>query len=351
MNDIKELLFKPVIEREKWHPNFQAIIDHRSQNLRDVIYNWAEGFKDRDHKFIRQFQETFNSSFWELYLFAVLKELKLPVDFQYDRPDFIVNSQSGFCIEATTANPPQHGVPEWQKDYSEEDIKKWPINKIVDHATIRLANSFVGKAKHWEKSYSKLPYVQGKPFILAIAPFDSPYFYAQNLQAIDRVLYGFDKYITTNIDEHNREIIDTVYIESIKKENGKSIPLGYFRTPEFSYISAVIFSNTATFSKVRALSQDSDYTLFDTLRYNDYGLEPTRTVTEKSSYKESLLDGLYVFHNPYADIPFTVEEFYHKDIAHMGFDIVKGELTSCMPHNFLYQRMAITLKMGSPTKK
>lgn len=32
------------------------------------------GFEDRDGKFVKEFQTTFNSSFWELYLFACLRD-------------------------------------------------------------------------------------------------------------------------------------------------------------------------------------------------------------------------------------------------------------------------------------
>ena len=49
-----------------------------------VLSGWAHGFEDRDGKFIREFQTTYNSAFWELYLFAVLKLLGIEVNFSFD---------------------------------------------------------------------------------------------------------------------------------------------------------------------------------------------------------------------------------------------------------------------------
>ena len=40
---------------------------------RAVLENWAQGFEDRDGKFVQEFQLTYESSFWELYLYAALR--------------------------------------------------------------------------------------------------------------------------------------------------------------------------------------------------------------------------------------------------------------------------------------
>jgi hypothetical protein len=48
---------------------------------RRVISEWSEGFQDRDGKFCIEFQTTFNSSFWELYLHACFRELGFGIEF------------------------------------------------------------------------------------------------------------------------------------------------------------------------------------------------------------------------------------------------------------------------------
>lgn len=47
---------------------------------REVLSGWASGFRDRDGKFVKEFQTTYNSSFWELYLFAAFKDLGCTAD-------------------------------------------------------------------------------------------------------------------------------------------------------------------------------------------------------------------------------------------------------------------------------
>ena len=57
---------------------------------RDVFARWAQGFEDRYGKFVKEFQLSFESCLWELYLHASLKELSLPVDFSHHAPDFVI---------------------------------------------------------------------------------------------------------------------------------------------------------------------------------------------------------------------------------------------------------------------
>ena len=61
-------LFTPVVPPERQHPNFRALVAKGLECERDVLRTWADGFMDRDGKFVTEFQTTFNWSFWELYL-------------------------------------------------------------------------------------------------------------------------------------------------------------------------------------------------------------------------------------------------------------------------------------------
>jgi len=338
MKDVKDLLFNPLYSEDKLNPNFRNIVNEKLPYARNLIKQWAEGFIDRDYKFVKEFQTTFNSSFWELYLFAALKELGFDVNFNYDRPDFVVEGKNGFLIEATIASHAKGGTPEWQKNYTEAELNEWYKEKIIDNATLRLANAFIGKSRKYTESYNKLPHVKGKPYVIAIAPFDSPYFFLQNHHPIQRVLYGFDRFIAIDWDHQNRDILDMIYMEEIEKKTGAKVPLGYFTNPDHSHVSAVIFSNAATFSKVRVMSDDPRITLVKYRRFNDYGTQPLEGVVEKSVFNEHLLDGLVFFHNPYAEIPFDIGEFLHPVIGHYSFDVANKEFMSDIPHGYLFNR-------------
>src|SRR3546814_7253500 len=50
-------------------------------------------FIDRDGKFVKEFQSSFESSFWELYLHAVLKDMGMSLDYSFHAPDFVVRSE------------------------------------------------------------------------------------------------------------------------------------------------------------------------------------------------------------------------------------------------------------------
>jgi len=344
-------LFTPVDDPKKLHKNFLNLIAEPEDYARNVLLNWAEGFIDRDGKFVKEFQTSFNSSFWELYIFACLKELGFVVDFSYERPDFVVNNEEiSFCIEASIASSAFDTPDEWEADYSPETIKNLDKGNIVDFATIRLSNTLTAKYKKFINDYSRLEHVKGKPFLIAIAPFEQPFSYLQNEQAIRRVLYGFDKFIYEEFPERNERIIlGQEYLDSITKPNGSKIPLGYFVKGMMNEISAVIFSNTATFGKVRALSNDPGDLFFESIRYNDFGLKPIHTILPKKEYRETLLDGLHIFHNPLAEHPINFHLFNREEITHHNFDMRKGIPLVRTHHGSLFQRS--TFKLNIPSRK
>lgn len=77
-------LFDDVVPLEKQHPIYIMMKKERYEPEREVINQWAKGFLDRDNKFTKEFQTSFEPCLWELYLFAYLKELGLRNDFSYD---------------------------------------------------------------------------------------------------------------------------------------------------------------------------------------------------------------------------------------------------------------------------
>jgi hypothetical protein len=104
-------LFTPVVSEAAQHPYFRSIWKQANGFNCDVLNEWARSFKDRDGKFVTEFQTTFDSSFWEFYLYAVLKQLKLDVDFSFASPDFVVANHGGINIEATVASHAQSASP------------------------------------------------------------------------------------------------------------------------------------------------------------------------------------------------------------------------------------------------
>ncbi|MBS0288614.1 MAG: hypothetical protein JSS07_01085 [Proteobacteria bacterium] len=65
-------LFTPIVSTEKMHFIFKTLLEPSNAPEKNVLHGWAKDFIDRDNKFIQEFQTTFESSMWELYLNAAL---------------------------------------------------------------------------------------------------------------------------------------------------------------------------------------------------------------------------------------------------------------------------------------
>jgi hypothetical protein len=344
-------LFVPIVPYEKQHPNYRMITTPGyCQNEMELIQSWADGFIDRDGKFVREFQTTFNSSFWELYLHSCFKELGFVVDYSHASPDFVLSKGTNKIIaEATTASHPDGYTAEWERNVSEEALEKLDVEEILELASVRLASSFATKHKKYLENYAKLEHVRGLPFVLCLAPFEQPFFFTQNDNAINRVLYGFDQFIHFDMPEsQSRIIFGQALFEKIVKASGTEIELGFFRDDRMKEVSAVIFSSCATFSKVRALSKPNDYPVhFFAKRYNDHGIQPFLISEDKTNYKESLLDGMHICLNPFADRPLMTELFESKEICIQTLDPESGELLFNVPHGFLIERVCMS---GTPSE-
>lgn len=337
-------LFDDVSEAERQHPIYRMIRDGDYEAERSVLLAWSEGFEDRDGKFCHEFQVSFEPCLWELYLHAYLKEINASVDFSYPSPDFVVSGGEPFCIEATIAAPAQgqsgpHG-------YSIDDIPK-DLNKFNAEATVRICNSFTSKVMKLRQRYAKLPQCQGKPFVLAIASFDRPFSHLAAMRPMISALYGLyhdeEKTIALGASE-----MESYNVASVKKNESTRIDLGYFCTSEYADVSAVIFSSLATWGKVRAVADNPGaLTVYRTLHPNPGSIRPIVRMAKKADYQEHLLDGLYVFHNPFAKHKLNPNTLDHGRLA-QAFVKQDGELDFIAPDDFLLMRSLMSIK---PTAK
>jgi hypothetical protein len=307
-------LFTPIVPSEKWHPNFANVIKMESQHNLTVLQRWAEGFVDRDGKFVREFQTTFNSSFWELYLFALLKEIGCSVDFTFNSPDFVVTTPTPLILEATIASNAEGATPEHESFFR----SKLPsdLNEFNHSAILRLANSISAKSKKYLQSYSNLDHVKGKPFVLAVTPFDRPFAYLQVHRAIDAVLYGYyvdeQSFLANPVPGGHPTVM---HLQSVRKNESVSIPVGLFNDDSHSHISAVIFNPCATWGKVRALAADPNpCVFFNAVRSDPRNGDEWVFSGPKNSYEESLLAGLRIYHNPHAMHPLDLSVFMNPDV-------------------------------------
>lgn len=336
-------LFTPIISEEQLHPNFRFITQ---PNLcipeMEIIKGWAEGFVDRDGKFVKEFQTTFNSSFWELYLFACFKELDCSVNFSHETPDFLVNSLYGeFIAEATTANHPDNFRPEWDKDL--QLLEKTSNDDILRLSTIRLSNAISSKHRKYTSKYSKLPHVQNKPFVICVTPFDQPFFYVQDSLAIVRLLYAYEATLTIPGNQEGEQIIvGESRCFRVQKNPGVNLELGLFTDNRMADVSAVFFNTRATFSKVRALVKEGNYPIIfvGARMVQSKNLSGLQSFIEaRPEYQETILDGLHILINPFAKHPLNLKMFEGREVAIHNYDPKTDNYQSEIPHGFLLQRM------------
>ncbi|MDI6449388.1 hypothetical protein [Anaerobaca lacustris] len=299
-------LFSDVVPENQQHPNYVAIKDASVYGCEHrVLRAWAEGFVDRDRKFVKEFQTTFNSGFWELYIHAVLKEYAFRIDFAHDRPDFVIAGPFEFVIEAVTANAACDKPAEWETRLDASALLSMNLNSLNREAIIRASNAIDGKVRKYREHYCNLDHVRDRPFVLALATFDQPYFHLEYNRAILAALY--DYYVDEEQTVSGRLVfnipVPAYPLGTVTKPSGASVELGVFSDSRCEDISAVIFSCTATWGKVRALAKnEGQHVGFRAVRLDSTG-RPYAVGAWKDQYEETLLDGLQIYHNPYARHP------------------------------------------------
>ncbi len=340
-------IWKPVVAKELLHHNYRMIMEFGSQATRDVLTTWADGFRDRDGKFVQEFQRTFDSAFWELYLYACFKELGLSPQVDQHAPDFMLKFRDGdVAAEATIAREADGYRPEWDKDDLIHSRQITELAQRIRYTTVRLASRFVSKVNEYRSNYAQLAHVKDKPFLLCIAPFDQPFTFDLAQQAMRRVLYRADTPIIHRHTESSEPLILGISeVNTITKDSGAEFPLGYFCDAAYSEVSAVLFSTTATWSKVRAISDDPESnTIFRAERFNAYGTLPLEIVGQKPHYRETLLDGLILCLNPFADRPLDTQTFLNREIAIDTWDVNRGTYYGAAPHEWLVRRFCFTAR-------
>ena len=312
-------LFTPIAEHGRLHPNFLNTIEAHAADVRAVLNQWADGFEDRDGKFVHEFQTTYNSCFWELYLYAVLKHLNIGVDFTKSSPDF-VSSTLPVAIEAAIASHAQDDIPEWEKTI--DGIVHDNLTAAYIQSITRLSNAFMGKVRAYDTKYIQLPHMAQRAYVIAIANYGTQDFNMLGDVAMQRLLY------------------DVWEERQVLKPNGAEVPVGLFRSESFSQVSAVIYSSLATFGKARALGSGNPNLIFQAIRIKD-NYNPIRIVSSKADYQESLTDGLRLFANPFAETPVKMEWFDDWGIRQFDAD-QNGDFTvSCHEDGDLCMRMVI----------
>jgi len=363
-------LFVPQLPEKKLHPSFRIISsDPAYAKVKPIIQNWGSGLLDRrgeSKKFLNEFQSTFNSSMWELYLNRAFLELGCGVDFTKASPDFFVQGPGNyeFNVEAVVSDDPRR------------EKRKEPFDHAVfrTRGALKLAGKIRDKLQLYrgangkKNPYSSMGHVRDRPFVIAIAPFDNELSLTQNNELINMVLFGLAPPVLEGPERGRQD-----KITSIPKPSGAPVEMGIFTNDSHKEISAVLFSTTGTFGKAVAESQidrlvrstryrvidknkigpDSQNWQIGTQRIQFAGLDYLLRQREEGSdqiggadvhiqhsslHRETHLDGLQVYFNPYAEVPFDQNFPWPTEIALNYFDTETAAHIQAHPDGALVSR-------------
>lgn len=327
-------LFTPQVPAARQHQVFKMLLQDVHGPERAELTNWAAGFRDRDGKFVQEFQTTFESGLWELYLNASLRNLGLTVDMSVPSPDFVVSDPVRLSIEATIAAPAQGGAAPIGYDLPASIPADFTAFNIG--ASIRISNSFSGKVRRYREHYARLPHIADHPFAIAIAAFDRPLAHFAANRPLFAAIYGL--YYDEAATKPDAGKVVSYNVSAAPKSTTADVPMGLFCDDSYSDVSAVIYSPLVTWGKVRALADNpSAKTIYTTFHPQRGDLKPEVRRAIKRDYSEHLLDGLYVLHNPFAARPIPPGVLSHPRLAEVRV-APDGELLIDAPDDFLLVR-------------
>ncbi len=330
-------LFTPIVKNIELHQKFKYLLEPTYNTERGLLSDWWNDFviKDGEKKTIKQFQTTFHSMFWEIYLNKVILESGCTIDSNVTSPDFVINFKDNkVSIEAVVANIASQGKKESERTindvFGENDI-----DPITNESITRLFNSIDSKSKKYFDKYHEDELVKSNPFIIALADYGQvnygqTYIYSM-LALLYSAFYDPDEKSDLKIlcsDNFNREY---KFKELHFKENGKALNIGLFQRPEYSHIAAIMYSSTLSLGKLTSLTSEHEMRRFILLDRDIPSLDLEESTLQLIRYSgsnpdEVLNDGLFVFHNPYADKPLEDEFLQGRGVTHVKFDLDEYEL-------------------------
>jgi len=342
-------IFDTKIPKEKQNPSFVRLNnDDAYIPAKTIINNIMPYFIDIDGNFIEQFQTTgFDSRIWELYLFSYFTEDSFMIDRRYNRPDFILSKYGeNIAVEAVIVgrknNPSKYVQLEPEKYFRKLLLDKEDDNEMA----IKFGSPLFSKLN---KKYWELDYLNGIPFIIAIADFHEDYSMTWSHNSLLKYLYGYEHDYYYN--KKGKLVI--VPKKIVNHEHGsKTIPSGFFNQPDVENISGILFSSSGTISKFSRMAIQSGFGVknIKTHRWGiAYNKDPNASkpntfhyeVTENST--ETWAEGLDLFHNPNAKFP--IDPTIFPTIAH-HFLRKDGNIESWMPDFHPYASITSHIKIG-----
>jgi hypothetical protein len=303
-------LFHLVVPEDKLGSSFKLILTAaNSEPARQMLDDVYQKFPDLDGNFLEQFQTTgFDARLLELYLFAYFSRSAFGIDSSNASPDFLVEREGvRVAVEATTLNPPLTGATKEHgrtlKQLSENETGDYFRNELP----IRFGSPLFTKL---QKRYWDLEHCRDLPFVIAIEAFHEDDAHLISDSSLINYLYGSRD--SARWSDNGTLEIQRHPIES-HRLGEKEIPSGFFAQPDTENVSAVVFTNSGTYSKFSRMGYQHGFGC-DTIDMSRSGfwfnphpdaMDPTFMTynLDEPPFVEPWGQGLVVFHNPVCKHP------------------------------------------------
>lgn len=316
------LLFDEIkgLPDDRKHSKFKLLRDEIQLSVeKQLLCTYTNGLVDRDNKMVRQFQETFHSTYWEICIYQLCLEAGFSLDQSHPFPDFIIKNPSEFYIEAVVANIKQTGIPENKRTLEDQLSMLIPphmqkdFSNVLNESIIRCSSAIFSKIKKYEDYKKEKWFDENKPFVIALSSYDQINYGREFIYPMMALLYG--RYFSP----YNNGCVMKKYIR--KEETDVELPLGIFLNSEYSQISAVMYTCTNTIGKLTALALSEGLhpfnSVLDIIRDEEDNDLPFKFRIVSSGAPESISDGIFIFHNPYAKNPINPNLFENTNVTHV----------------------------------
>lgn len=331
------------------HMKFKLLKDEIQLSAeKQLLCNYTDGLLDRDKKMVRQFQETFHSTYWEIIIYQLCIEAGFSLDQTHSFPDFVIKKPNEFYIEAVVSNIKQTGIKESERTLNDQLSMLIPpqfqedFSNVLDESIVRSSNAIFSKIKKYEDYKKEKWFNKEKPFIIALSSCDQINYGREFIYPMMALLYG--RYY---LPREN----GCVMKECIKKEEtGADLPLGIFLNSKYSHISAIMYTCTNTIGKLTSLALsnglNTSNSVLDVVRDAEDNSFPFKFRVVNKDSTESVSDGIFIFHNPYATAPVDPKLFEKTNVTHVFFE--NNELALMGVTTPLYTRFSTSSLIAQP---
>jgi len=243
---------KVIFPPPKYDPYFIAsgCIRERREKFEKL---WKNFKPYADNHFLNEIRTNFHQRSWEMYLGNVLLEKGLSIKSQNEGPDFVVNDKIYIeCVAPTKGDPTKpNSVPEMFVAKTPEGICLHDVP--VDRMILRITQAVKEKAlNQYGKWKFKNWFSQSTSFVIAVNTGDLEYPEDPSMPNVIKALFGFQFMqinIKTGKTSYSRRI-------EIKKSDNKSVPVNYFVSDSFSFVSGVLFSDKRVLNHPEKIGDD-----------------------------------------------------------------------------------------------